>query len=257
MTYSKLILGDCIEVLSKIKDIKVDAIICDPPYGTTRCSWDSVIPLDEMWKALNLIRKKNSPIILFSSQPFTSVLVSSNIKMFKYNWTWVKNKSTGFLNVKKQPLRTTEDICVFYENQCAYNPQKTSGHDPVHSYTKNTSDGETVGKTKIGISGGGSTERYPKNIVFDKVVNNYDFSCKRIHPTQKPVSLIKYMIETYTNREDVVLDFAAGSFTTGEACIKTGRSFIGIEKEEKYFLTGFKRIRKLIDLNEYNVNLEV
>ena len=136
-----------------IPDKSIDLVLTDPPYGTTACKWDSVIPLEPMWKELKRITKPNSAIVLFGSQPFTSILIGSNLSMYKYNWIWEKNKSTGFLNAKKQPLRTTEDICVFYNKQPTYNPQKTIGHKPVNSFTKNTSDGETMGATKIGISG--------------------------------------------------------------------------------------------------------
>ena len=156
-----LIKGDCLEVMKTLPDNSVDLVLTDPPYGTTRCSWDSVIDLDLMWKELKRIAKPNTAIVLMSSEPFTSKLICSNLKDFKYRWDWKKNKSTGFLNAKKQPLRCIEDICVFYSKPCTYNPQKTTGHKPMNSYNrKNNQGGRTVGN--VGAqSGGGSTERYP------------------------------------------------------------------------------------------------
>lgn len=238
-----LMCGDCLELMKDIPDGIVDMVLADPPYGTTQCRWDSIIPFEPMWKQLERITKDNSAIVMTASQPFTSALVMSNPKMFKYDWVWIKNKSTGFLNAKKMPLRNKEDILVFYKHPPIYNPQKTFGHKPVNSYTKNTSDGETVGKTKIGISGGGSTERYPKSCIEIPVVNQDGTNDGgRFHPTQKPVALMEYLIKTYTNEGDTVLDFAMGSGTTGVAAKKLGRGFIGIELDEAYFQIARGRI---------------
>lgn len=234
--------GDCLELMKDIPDQSVDLVLTDPPYGTTRCSWDSVIPLEPMWKELKRITKPNSAIVLFGSQPFTSILISSNLEMYKYNWIWEKNKSTGFLNAKKQPLRTTEDICVFYNKQPTYNPQKTTGHKPVNSFTKNTSDGETMGATKIGISGGGQTDRYPKNVIKIPVMNNDGSHGEKVHSTQKPVALMEYLIKTYSNEGDLVMDFTVGSGTTGVAAKNLNRDFIGIEMDEGYFKIAQERI---------------
>jgi site-specific DNA-methyltransferase (adenine-specific) len=222
--------------------VTIDAVITDPPYGTTACKWDSVIPFPEMWQCINGLIKKNGAVVLFGSEPFSSALRMSNIKNYKYDWYWKKNKSTGFLNVKKQPLRVIEIVSLFYKKQCTYNPQKTKGHRPVNSYTKNTSDGSTLGKTKLGFSGGGSTERYPTNFMEIPVVNNDGSMGKRLHPTQKPVPLMEYLIQTYTNEGDTVLDFTMGSGSTGIACLNTGRSFIGIERDDKYFQVAKDRI---------------
>lgn len=235
--------GDCLEVMKSIPDGSVDMVLADPPYGTTQCKWDSVIPFEPMWKEARRVLKYNGAAVFTASQPFTSALVMSNLKEFRYDWVWKKNKSTGFLNSKKMPLRNKEDILVFYRQQPLYNPQKTFGHKPVNKYTKHTMDGETVGKTKIGISGGGSTERYPVCVLEFPVVNQ-DGSSKdgKYHPTQKPVALMEYLIKTYTNEGETVLDFTMGSGTTGVACKNLNRNFIGIELDEKYFNIAKERI---------------
>jgi len=236
-----LLKGDCLVEMDKIPDGSVDLILTDPPYGTTACKWDSVIPFEPMWKQLNRIIKPNGAIVLFGSEPFSSALRMSNIKNYKYDWVWQKNKATGFLNAKKQPLRVYENIQIFYNSQCCYNPQKTTGHKPVNSFTKHTSDGATMGKTKK-ISGGGQTDRYPTNILRFKVVNNDNSKKDKHHPTQKPVALMEYLIKTYTNEDETVLDFTCGSGSTGVACVNTNRKFIGIERDAKYFEIAKKRI---------------
>ena len=239
-----LIQGDCLEIMKVISANSVDLILADPPYGRTPCAWDSIIPLEPMWWHLKRIVKPNGVIAMTASQPFTTTLISSNPKMFKYCWVWVKNKKTGFLNAKKQPLRQTEDVVVFYSNPPTYNPQKTTGHKPVNSYTKHTSDGETMGKTKRGISGGGQTDRYPTNLIRADVVNNDNSGGDKMHSTQKPVALMEYLIKTYTNKGDLVMDFAMGSGTTGLACVNLNRNFIGIELDKEYFKMAEARINQ-------------
>ena len=234
--------GDCLERMKEIPDGSVDMILCDLPYGATACSWDTVIPFNLLWEQYHRVIKYNGAIVLNASQPFTSALIMSNIKQFKYTWTWLKNKKTGFLNAKKQPLRQVEDVVVFYRKQPTYNPQKTHGHKPVNSFTKHTSDGDTLGKTKIGVTGGGQTDRYPTNVLSIPVVNNDNSNGDKHHPTQKPVELMEYLIKTYTNKEDVVLDNCMGSGTTGIACKRLNRSFIGIELDLEYFKIAEKRI---------------
>ncbi len=243
---SLLIQGDCLDKMINIPDNTVDLILTDPPYGTTACSWDSIIPLIPMWNQINRIIKSNGVIIIMGNEPYTSLLICSNLKNFKYRWIWKKNKSTGFLNAKKQPLRCIEDICVFYYNPCTYNPQKTTGSKPVNNYTKNTSDGDTMRKTKLGITGGGQTDRYPVNIIEIPVINNDGSSKegKKQHPTQKPVDLMEYLIKTYTNEKDLVLDFAMGVGTVGVSCKNLNRYFIGIELNKKYFQIAKRKINE-------------
>ena len=238
----ELIQGDCLEKMKDIPDGSIDMILCDLPYGTTACQWDTVIPFEPLWEQYRRIIKNNGAIVLTASQPFTSALVMSNVEMFKYAWVWVKNKKTGFLNAKKQPLRQVEDVVVFYKKQPTYIPQKTHGHKPVNSFTKHTSDGSTMGKTKIGITGGGQTDRYPSNVLTIPVVNNDNSNGDKFHPTQKPVALFEYLIKTYTKEEDLVLDNCMGSGTTGVACKKLNRNFIGIELDPEYFKIAEKRI---------------
>lgn len=224
------------------KGITIDSVICDLPYGITNCAWDSVIPFKSMWQCLTNLIKSNGSIVLFGSQPFTSALIMSNPTMFKYSWLWQKNKSTNFLNAKKQPLRSTEDISVFYKKQCTYNPQKTTGHKPVNSFTKHKGDGITLGKTALKFKGGGQTDRYPTNVLNFDVVNNDNSGKDKYLATQKPVPLMEYLIKTYTNEGDTVLDFAMGSGTTGIACLNTKRNFIGIELDIDTFNIAEKRI---------------
>ena len=226
------------------KGVKVDAIITDIPYGTTHCKWDSIIPFEDMWKRIKEIRKPTTPIVLFGSEPFSSSLRLSNIKEYKYDWKWEKTQATGFFNAKKQPMRCIEDICVFYQKQCLYNPQKTEGHKPVNSYTKYLS---TVNKTEVygkctkELSGGGNTDRFPRQLL----TYSSDKQTCYLHPTQKPVALMEYLIKTYTNEGDLVLDFTMGSGTTGVACVNTNRNFIGIELDKKYFEIAKDRIENV------------
>ena len=241
----KLLLGDCIERMKELPENSVDTIITDPPYGTTACKWDSVIPFDLMWGQLNRLIKSNGAIILFGSEPFSSYLRISNIKNYKYDWVWEKTQATGFFNVKKRPLVAHENICVFYKEQCLFIPHKTKGHSPINNYTKRAEiqNKTTVyGKCTKDISGGGETERYPRSVqIFssDKQKNKLNGT---IHPTQKPVALMEYLIKTYTNEKDAVLDFTMGSGTTGIACVNTNREFIGIEKEPEYMEIAKKRL---------------
>lgn len=238
----KLIQGDCLEVMDNLieEGVKVDAIITDPPYGTTACKWDSVIPFGEMWNRLNKLIKTNGAIVLFGSEPFSSALRMSNIKNYKYDWYWEKSRVTGVLNAKKQPLRHIENISVFYKKQCLYNPQG------VESCNKETSTGNTgkgssdnYGSVKVGKYTQTQTG-YPKQKLFFSSVG------KTQHPTQKPVALMEYLIKTYTNENELVLDFTMGSGSTGVACKNTNREFIGIELDENYFNIAKNRIESTL-----------
>ena len=235
---TKLLQGDCLELMKGIPDAAVDMVLTDPPYGTTACKWDSVIDLALMWEQLERIIKPNGAIVLTAQTPYDKVLGVSKLKYLRYEWIWEKIGATGHLNAKKMPMKAHENILVFYKNLPTYNPQKTKGHKAVNSYTKqHDADGECYGNT-VSVSGGGSTERYPRSIQ----VFSSDKQKSRLHPTQKPVALMEYLIKTYTNAGETVLDFTMGSGTTGVACKNLGRSFIGIEKDEEYFKIAKERI---------------
>ena len=236
----KLLHGDCLELMKDIPDKSIDLVLCDLPFGTTRNKWDIPINLDNLWEQYLRIIKDNGAIVLFAQTPYDKILATSNIKLLRYEWIWEKTHATGHLNSKKMPLKAHENILVFYKKLPTYNPQKTTGHTPVHSYTKHTDDGTNYGKTKIGISGGGSTERYPRSVLkFSK-----DTQKISLHPTQKPVALLEYLIKTYTNEGDLVLDNCMGSGSTGVAAINTNRKFIGIEKDDNYFEIARNRIEQ-------------
>lgn len=243
--YTNLIEGDCLDFLKDFT-VQVDAIMIDPPYEVLnkKASWDKAIDPVKLFPLLYKVRKSSStPIIIFSQEPYTSQLILNNKKDFKYKLYWHKTAATGFLNAKKQPLRNIEEICVFYSKQCTYNAQKTQGHTPVHSFTKRVevaNSTDCYGETSKEVKGGGNTDRYPTQLLTFKS----DKQTCNLHPTQKPVALMEWLIKTYTNEGDTVLDCTAGSFTTGVACLRTGRKFIGVEKEPKYFDIGVSRIAK-------------
>ena len=231
--------GDCLELMKEIPDNSVDLILADLPYGTTQCKWDSIIPFEPMWKQLNRIIKDNGAICLFGSEPFSSVLRLSNIKNYKYDWYWNKTTPTGFLNAKKQPLRRVETISVFYGKQPTYNPQKTYDHKRKVSTSKhklNSKETEIYKEHKL--TNYDSTERYPTQVLEFKS----DKQKSALHPTQKPVELLEYLIKTYTTENETVLDFTMGSGSTGVACVNTNRNFRGIELDDTYFEIAKKRI---------------
>lgn len=233
--------GDCLKLMKEIPDRSIDMILCDLPYGTTACKWDSVIPFEPLWEQYKRIIKDNGAIVLFGSEPFSTELRHSNMKMFKYDWIWEKTKASGFLNAKKSPLRAHEVISVFYKNQPTYNPQYSFGHKPYKKI--NVSDGATSVYGKIDKTGivekSKDGRRYPRSVIKFSNPNN-----KTIHPTQKPVALLEYLIKTYTNEGETVLDNCMGSGSTGIACINTNRNFIGYELDEKYFEIAEKRINE-------------
>ena len=234
--------GDCLEVMDKLiaEGVKVDAIITDPPYGTTACKWDSVIPFPEMWERLNKLIKPNGAIVLFGSQPFTSALVMSNIKNYKYDWVWEKNLKTGNLNAKRMPMGGHELVHIFAKKSPTYNPQKRKRTNEVKSGNKKNSKTSVYGSQKEEYTDNQSDLINPDTIIKNiKCVHN---SSGKVHPTQKPVALMEYLIKTYTNENELVLDFTMGSGTTGVACKNLNRKFIGIELDDKYFDIAKERI---------------
>ena len=245
---NEIIHGDCLEVMRQFPDKSIDMILCDLPYGATACKWDTVIPFEPLWEQYERIIKDNGAIVLTASQPFTSALVMSNPKMFRYQWYWIKNRPTGFANAKKQPLRNVEDIVVFYKKIPTYNPQglieinrtkrnsKSVGGETLRSNIKDSS-----GKGSLRTSGRSYVQKYTNYLRQALYINS---ESKTVHPTQKPVALFEYLIKTYTNEGEIVLDNCIGSGTTAIACINTGRNFIGIEIEEKYVKIARERVEK-------------
>lgn len=235
-----IMLGECLERMQEIKTGSVDMVMADLPYGTTQNKWDSVIPLEPLWLEYRRVCKPSAAIVLTSAQPFTSMLVTFNLAEFKYDWCWKKPKGTGHLNAKKQPMRDKEDVLVFYREQCTYNPQFTAGTP----YKDKAGKDHSASSSMTGSYGAYTNyredndgKRYPKQVIEFGVVER-----GTVHPTQKPVALMEYLIRTYTNEGDTVLDNTMGSGTTGVACINTGRKFIGIERDEKYFEIAKQRI---------------
>jgi len=243
----QIILGDCLIEMPKIPDKSIDLILTDLPYGTTSCHWDTIIPFEPLWEQYKRIIKDNGAIVLTASQPFTSALVMSNIKMFRYSLVWQKDKSGNFALANKQPMKIHEDIVVFYFNQPTYNKQKEIGNKPVNKNSiKNRSQKGFMDKIIIPKEqGGGNLERNPTSILKFNIIkhNQEEYNT---HPTQKPVALFEYLIKTYTNKNDLVLDNCAGSGTTGVACRNLKRNFILIEKEEKYVEVIRERLKQEI-----------
>ena len=239
---STFYLGDCLLEMSKIADKSIDMILCDLPYGTTNCKWDAVIPFDKIWKHYERVIKPNGAIVLTASQPFTSALVMSNPKMFKYEWIWEKSKASNFLLAKKQPLKAHENVLVFANGTPNYYPQKTQGKPYYRGGVKEKHDNPEVSNnipnyhSHIRKSEDGM--RLPRSVQY---FTTAEFDGK-FHPTQKPIALFEYLVNTYTNEGETVLDNCMGSGTTGVACKKTGRHFIGIEKDEKYFEIAVSRV---------------
>lgn len=237
--------GDCLELMKDIPDGSVDMILADLPYGTTACKWDTIIPFEPLWEQYKRIIKDNGAIVLTASQPFTSALVMSNVKMFKYEWIWNKVTGRGHLVAKHRPMAQHENILVFGDGKVKYNPQMVLMEKPQRGYS---SDGN-VGDERTEIMGGRTTKqreviyrthKYPKTIITQGVDGKY------LHPTQKPVALFEYLIKTYTNEGDLVLDNVAGSGTTGVACQNTNRNFILMEQEPEYV----EIIKKRLELNK-------
>ena len=244
MAQVKLILGDCLERMKEIESGTVDMILTDPPYGTTACKWDGVIPLEPMWEQLKRVIKPNGAIVMTASQPFTTTLIASNMNMFKYCWVWEKHKATNFYDANRRPMKIHEDIAVFFQKQPTYNPQKTQGKPYKQRGSHNIK--------REGVVGGPSPVGYSKEHEPDKRLpvsiqkfSNHNQKTTRLHPTQKPVALMEYLIKTYTNETETVLDFTMGSGSTGVACKNLNRRFIGIEKDKEIFDIAHKRLKEL------------
>lgn len=236
----QMLLGDCLEVMGDIDAGSVDLILCDLPYGTTRNKWDSVIDLDRLWKHYKRIIKPNGAIVLTAQTPFDKVLASSNMGMLRYEWIWEKTLATGHLNAKRMPLKSHENVLVFYKSLPTYNPQKTQGHArKVSSAAHKVNSKQSTNYNPVGLTSYDSTERYPRSVI--KFATDKQKSA--LHPTQKPVALMEYLILTYTNPGDLVLDNAAGSGSTLVAAKNLGRQFIGIEKDEHYYEICVERLK--------------
>ena len=229
----KLIQGDCLEVMKDIPDKSIDMILCDLPYGTTACKWDTIILFEPLWEQYNRIIKDNGAIVLFGSEPFSSKLRMSNLKMYKYDWIWEKEQGANFMLCKHQPYKVHENISVFSKNKHFYSPQMTEGKPYISGKGKSGEITRNVTKTQTKNEG----TRYPRSIQRFNTGKN-----KSVHPTQKPVALLEYLIKTYTNEGEIVLDNCMGSGSTGVACKNTNRDFIGIELDEKYFNVAKERI---------------
>jgi site-specific DNA-methyltransferase (adenine-specific) len=246
ITGSSIINGDCLDVMKYITDKSVDCIICDLPYGTTACSWDSIIPFEPLWEQYKRVIKDNGAIVLFGSQPFTSALIMSNPKMFKYDIIWNKKSTTGFLNSKKMQLRQHEEVLIFSNSKMGnftYNPIMRIGKMRVKGGLTNNNKGVYQKHQSFKSI---NDSYYPTSII---EISNADQKNK-VHPTQKPVALIEYLIKTYSNEEDIILDNTMGSGTTCVASINTNRKFIGIEKDENYFTIAKNRIEEKIEIND-------
>lgn len=243
MNYDYIECGDCLELMKDIPDGSIDMILCDLPYGTTACKWDTIIPFEPLWEQYNRIIKDNGAIVLFGSEPFSSYLRLSNLKMYKYDWKWIKSKVGNFLNCKNSPLKKYEDIICFSKGTIANGSQKLMRYHPQGLIEINTKRNDTRKSTDTTIG-----TRPSRNGVYVQKYTNYpnnllSFDSEEgLHPTQKPVALLEYLIKTYTNEGDVVLDNCMGSGSTCVACVNTGRHYIGFEKEPKYFDIACQRL---------------
>ena len=247
--------GDCLELMRNIPDKSVDMILCDLPYGTTACKWDSVIPFEPLWEQYHRIIKDNGAIVLFASQPFSSVLVNSNIKNFRYEWIWEKDKPSNFALANKQPMKYHENVMVFYKKQPTYNKQITYGHKPMNGQAKygRTYNGSVPSLDVEERNKGGKTTRNPSSIQKFNTPKHNSSDKSGLHPTQKPVALLEYLIKTYTNENETVLDNCMGSGSTGIACINTNRKFIGMELDDTYFEIAKERINKAVKNTKSNL----
>lgn len=263
MSNFKLYNGGCLEIMKDIPNKSVDMILCDLPYGTTSCKWDSIIPFDKLWEQYNRVIKDNGAIVLFGIEPFSSMLRTSNLKHYKHEWYWNKINAGNFVQAKNHPLKIVENIIVFSRDKVNYYPQMNKNSEEwtkilkaKHKNKKESSLSQTVEDKYFVMASGkfksdtDESVSYPKNIITVSKFSNECNSKHRVHPTQKPVELLEYLIKTYTVEGEIVLDNTMGSGSTGVACINTSRSFIGIEKDEKYFGIAKNRIENTY--NEFN-----
>jgi len=230
-----LVQGDCLEIMMDIPDKSIDMILCDLPYGSTRNKWDCPIPFDDLWRHYKRIIKDNGCIALFAQTPFDKVLGASNLPMLKYEWIWEKQQGTGFLNAKKMPLKIHENILIFYKKPPTYNPQMRTGFKP---YKCSSGRGSSNYGSQVSVVTDNDGKRYPIDVI------KFPYDKAKLHPTQKPVALCEYLINTYTNENEIVLDNCMGSGSTGVACLNTNRRFVGIELDEKYFEIAKERIER-------------
>lgn len=247
MTKIELIQGECLEKMKSIPDESIDFVLTDPPYGTTACKWDTVVPFEPMWEQLNRVTKRKSAIALFGSQPFTSALVMSNPKMFLYEWVWIKNTQTGMMCAGKMPMKKHETISIFSSGQPTFNEQKVLGSLVSQNHSKKGYSYKNKTSSLYNVEGGvdfnWSEFVHANSVLLCNVVGNRDK--EKCHPTQKPVALMEYFIKTYSNEGDTVLDFTMGSGTTGVACQRLNRNFVGIELDPQYFADADRRINKV------------
>lgn len=235
MEYDYIECGDCLELMKGIPDGSIDMILCDLPYGTTACKWDNVISFEPLWEQYNRIIKDNAAIVLFGSEPFSTELRHSNLSMFRYDWIWSKNRGTGLFNAKKMPMKSHEIISVFYKSLPLYNPQMRTGFKAYKCKQGKQSGAFGVSNKEIITENNG--ERYPLSVLQFNSTNG-----KNVHPTQKPVELLEYLIKTYTNEGEVVLDNCMGSGSTCVACVNTNRHYIGFELDPQYYDIACKRL---------------
>ena len=237
---NKIYNEDCLEGMKKIDDKSVDFIFTDLPFSTTQNSWDVLIPFEPLWEQYERIIKDDGCIALWAQSPFDKRLACSNEKLYRYEWIIEKTKATGHLNAKKMPMKAHENVLIFYKKLPTYNPQMTEGHTPVHSYTKHTTDGNCYGVTKTGISGGGSTQRYPRDVLQFK----WDTQKSSLHQCQKPIEACEYFIKTYTNPGDIVFDPCAGSGSHLLVARENNRKWLGMELTDTYFKIANERMKQ-------------
>tara|TARA_R110002126_G_scaffold59268_2_gene155570 strand:+ start:1332 stop:2078 length:747 start_codon:yes stop_codon:yes gene_type:complete len=237
---NKIHLGDCLEIMKQIPNGSIDMILCDLPYGTTACKWDTIIPFDKLWEQYERVIKDNGAMVLTASQPFTSALVMSNTKIFRYDMTWIKTKASNFQHARRMPMKRHEDILVFYKKLPTFNLELKKIEKPLNQSRKNKG-GNILGKL---MKDSGNYIQKENGFKFSDIYFSNPSGKGHLHPTQKPIELFEYLIKTYTNENELVLDNTVGSGTTAIACMNTNRKFIGIEKDENYFNIANKRIKE-------------